>query len=288
MEIQMMSYSHGYVASVIHDNKPIREYAEEGKRVCRVPFGSEYKLRLKNDTGQRAYAHVEIDGTDVLPTKGRLLMECYQTIDLERFVSDLKKGNKFKFVEATHGAVQDPTCKENGKIVVTFFPEIPTVINTLTVSSAGDINVHASGGISVNNSSHFSGSSAEPTSTCMNVSSDMIGACMDFGSRPPAPASAGILRSRSMSDKGATVEGSHSDQQFHESHVNFKTGTPVVLEIWLKGPRVEHKRLAISLSPLYVALNGNRLNITQCSLIDGVAHITGPGLEIKTSEYDLV
>ena len=119
-----MGYSKGFIASIIIKGKPQREFKYGDKRTVKVPFGSEYILRLKNKSKDPAIVEVTIDGTDVL-NGSDLVLEAGQTIDLERFVDDLDTGKKFKFISleegASSGEIDDPYREENGLIKVKFY-----------------------------------------------------------------------------------------------------------------------------------------------------------------------
>jgi len=98
-----MGYSNGFVASIILKNKPLREFKYGGKRTVKVPFGSEYIIRLKNKSKEPALVDVSIDGTDVL-NGAELVLKAGETMDLERFVDDNSKGKKFKYISLEEGA----------------------------------------------------------------------------------------------------------------------------------------------------------------------------------------
>jgi len=123
----MMAYNQGCIASIIVDENPIREFNYKNQRTCRVPFGSEYSIRLKNKTSGRCLVSVFIDGTDVLNFH-KLILRPNSDIDLERFIDDLIQGRKFKFVSLEEGMktgeIQDPSSKENGVVTIKFYKEI--------------------------------------------------------------------------------------------------------------------------------------------------------------------
>ncbi len=91
-----MVYHNKFVVAVKSNNKVLREF---GDKVF-LPFGSEYSLFLKNQSSVRARVMVSIDGNDVLDGHS-LTIDANSSVDLERFVSNLSKGNRFKFIERT-------------------------------------------------------------------------------------------------------------------------------------------------------------------------------------------
>ncbi len=94
-------YNNKLVASLKANGKILREF----KDTVYIPFGSEYSFLLKNLNTKRALVNVFIDGEDMTP--GGLVLNAGQEVDLERSIknSNLKEGNKFKFIERT-GAVE--------------------------------------------------------------------------------------------------------------------------------------------------------------------------------------
>jgi hypothetical protein len=95
-----------------------------------IPFHSEYKVRLKNKSGNlRAKARVWIDGRKV-SNLGDFILHPGETLDLERFLDcDMDTGNRFKFVPLSDSRVNDPTDSGNGTIKVEFYREQEFVIN---------------------------------------------------------------------------------------------------------------------------------------------------------------
>jgi len=211
----------GFIATIIGpDGRPIREHNENGRRVARLPFGSEYKVRLQNKSLLRALVGVEIDGTNVT-SAGKIILHAGESVDLERFLENLNGGSKFKFVEASNGAVQDPTAMENGRIRVTFEGEL-----LVTTAWCPPIQPSCSGVLrgmgfygAVNNTAYISSTSAKgmtsSTQACVNSSAPIMDAF--------------------PSDAGATVDGGHSSQQFNSSNEYFPVNAPIYIDLWLKG-----------------------------------------------------
>lgn len=66
----------------------------------KLPFDTEYAINLENeDSKRRALIHIRVDGREV--TGEGLVLRTGERVSLERFIDngDLKRGNKFKFVE---------------------------------------------------------------------------------------------------------------------------------------------------------------------------------------------
>lgn len=75
--------------------KVLREYGDK----VYVPFGSEYSLLLKNLNTVRAVVNISIDGQDIVDGGLVLPANMKEPFELERFVKDLNKGHRFKFIE---------------------------------------------------------------------------------------------------------------------------------------------------------------------------------------------
>jgi hypothetical protein len=93
-------YHEKLAIAVMHGNNVLREV---GDRVY-LPFGSEYKLRIKNLHSKKAIINIFIDGTNV--TEGGLVVYSNSTLDLERFIKsgNLTTGNRFKFIARSAAA----------------------------------------------------------------------------------------------------------------------------------------------------------------------------------------
>jgi len=90
-----MMYNNKLACAIKNNGKVLRE---EGDTV-KLPFGCEYSILLKNLNSVRALVDVEIDGTKV--SEGGFVVNPNESIDIERFVKDVDKGNRFKFIERT-------------------------------------------------------------------------------------------------------------------------------------------------------------------------------------------
>jgi len=253
----MMSYQNGYVVSVLIDGKPIKESREKDRRICRIPFGSEYKIRLKNNHPVRAMVTISIDGVDVVMHGDKLILFPYQTLDVERFVENLSEGKKFRFVSVNSHEVSDPTSSENGLIEVNFWKEVPDLASHTLYTCGIPINAV--------------GSTTDAGAT-YTISSSAVSSC----------------------DLGATVDGAHSSQAFIAAQRFPIELDCTTLKLWLKGPSDTRsfEEFVIKLSgngaKPYVSFGGKEIEIYAVTLKDGKALIRGPGLEIETSRYKLL
>ena len=119
-----MMYKKDFICVIkINDGKILREH----NNIIHLPFGSEYNICLKNLRNEKALVSVEIDGADVL-NGSKLIVNGNSTINLERFLEDLDKGNRFKFIEKTEKISEYRGDKvEDGIIRIEFQFEKPYV-----------------------------------------------------------------------------------------------------------------------------------------------------------------
>lgn len=218
-------YSNKFAVALRVNERVLRELDD----VVRIPFGSEYDVRLKNLNTVKALVNVSIDGTDV--TEGGLVLHANQTLDLERSIvnGNLDKGNKFKFIERTSRVEQHRGVGvEDGLIRVEYQFEKPPVYmpyqpnwynayRTDCVGGQWDDGLYQTKGLlrGLNN--------AQVTNTIS--SSNLEGArCFDssvaYACAASAAPSAGenvYLAQNAVNEAGITVAGSISDQKFVEA-----------------------------------------------------------------------
>lgn len=94
-------YKDNFIVAVKSEGNILRERGS----VVSLPFGSEYSLLLKNMNSRKASVKVNIDGIDVLSGKS-LILEGNTSMELKRFLEDLNKGNKFKFIQKTKEIIE--------------------------------------------------------------------------------------------------------------------------------------------------------------------------------------
>lgn len=85
-----------FLSKIKCDDKILRE--KDG--IVFLEFGKEYSIMLKNLNSRKASVKISIDGQDVLFGK-RLIIGSNESETLTRFVKDLDKGHKFKFIKKT-------------------------------------------------------------------------------------------------------------------------------------------------------------------------------------------
>ncbi len=96
-------YNHKLAVALKSAGKVLREFGE----TVYVPFGSEYSVLIKNLNSVRALVKIEIDGVDV-GDGTKFIIDPNSDVELERFIknSNLKNGNRFKFIERSDNIEQ--------------------------------------------------------------------------------------------------------------------------------------------------------------------------------------
>lgn len=197
-------YSHLMACCLKANGKVLREF----KDTVYVPFGQEYSILLKNLNKKRALVNITIDGQNVV--SDGLVVYGNQEIELERFISDLNKGNKFKFIERTAAVENHRGAKvDDGLIRISFRYEQDTqfkaysdtyVHRGLFGTTFGNMNLIQG---STNCSADAQGDSARRISKGL------------FSHDPNASISEVLAANHvQQNEAGITVEGSVSNQKF--------------------------------------------------------------------------
>jgi len=236
----MMAFQNNFVATILKDNKSLREINKDNKRTCLLDFGSEYKIRLKNKKSFRCMVEVDIDGTDVLFGK-RLILQPGETLDLERFLTDNNSGKKFKFASlkqaAASGQLQDPFSEDNGHIKIKVYGEVTSAIytNYIYCNSTPTSGIHYKGCNSAENintnSNYF---------TTSSISNSNISGCDDVSFSSSCSLDGTLSCNNPLNeslnvDKGVTVEGAISNQKFTNGDWFATVTYPEIIDIWLSG-----------------------------------------------------
>jgi len=89
------------VAVLTCNGKILREFRDEnGEDVVKMPFGSEYGIRIKNLNSERVSVKVFIDGKDALDNNS-IVINPNKSHDIEGFMKGSFIKNKFKFIQKT-------------------------------------------------------------------------------------------------------------------------------------------------------------------------------------------
>lgn len=224
----MMHYEQYVVAITDNKGKSYREFESERlhngrKSKVYLPFDSEYKILIKNNSERRIKLSIDIDGTSVSSTG--LIINAFTTESLERFVDVARK---FLFVKKNDERVSDPSSGENGILKVSIEREA-----VQTLSSLGGWTYQPS----VFRSPSVWDGTMPCTYTAQNVSEPTYGAVRSLVStndswtastlnascciRSAAPLTKQLLNEES----GATVEGGASNQSIGTTHWYGSEGT---------------------------------------------------------------
>jgi len=206
-------YNSKLAVALKHSGKVLREFGDK----VYVPFGAEYSILIKNMNSVRAQVTVSIDDTDV-GDGTKFIIDPNDSVELERFIKsgNLKKGNRFKFIERTGNIEQHRGIGvEDGLIRVEFQFEKPLNVATLLGGYKWEdpgypwqpYQPHVFYNAQYTGTPPLGG--AQYT-TCSNVkgalrsfSNDVIGSSVDF-----------IERESEANEAGITVPGSVSEQEF--------------------------------------------------------------------------
>jgi hypothetical protein len=92
----IMMYKQNFVAVIKCNGQILREQGGE----VYLPFGAEYSILLKNKDARKALVRIEVDGENVL-NGHKLIMQGNESQEIKGFMRDLKKTNRFKFINKT-------------------------------------------------------------------------------------------------------------------------------------------------------------------------------------------
>jgi hypothetical protein len=120
-----------YNVQILVDGKPVKEYTKDGKTFVEAKSGTEYSVRIKNNSGRRAVAVVSIDGINTItgevatPDSTGYVVGAYSSIEVKGYRQDNEGGGRFKFTEKESGYSKevDGTGINSGVIGVAFVAE---------------------------------------------------------------------------------------------------------------------------------------------------------------------
>lgn len=192
-------YANKLAAAIKVGGKVLREHGD----VVYLPFGSEYSVLLKNLSSVRALVTITIDGEDVL-NGDALVVRANSELELERFLKDMNKGNRFKFIART-AAVEEHRGISAGdglvRIEYQFEKPIPRPVWHNDGYNSGKMYSKGIGGSSTGGRlDGFYGSNSLTSSFCHDSSPVSLNATSTTRSAP--------------SEIGVTAPGSISEQKF--------------------------------------------------------------------------
>ena len=231
----MMHFEQYVVAVTDSNGKAFREFDPERlsqgrKSKIYIPYDSEYKIGIKNNSDRRAKLTIDLDGTSISGIGG-LILDAHAHEYIERFVDVAKK---FRFVRKNDERVSDPTNSENGILkirvekeyvpyTISTYPPNPTYIYTIPAvypmnPPSPSWNTPLCGGAGNNtpmggNVVNYSCSSIETKGLC-NFNSGVL----------RGVSSRGLNKTLLNEEAGATVEGGNSSQTFGSTTWNGTDG----------------------------------------------------------------
>jgi hypothetical protein len=218
----MSMYNSKFVAAVKVGGKVLREEKENDGSVVYLPFKSEYSLPLKNLNSRKAVVKVSIDGTDVLYGNS-LIIKPNESVELERFLKDMDRGEKFLFIEKTKQISDYCGDKVDDGVVrieYQFEQEVPVI-------------THSPFWYTDNTLYRSSPSLFSATTVCY---SNMIGGSVSNHIDGSTVSSKSI---NIANDNGITVGGSDSNQKFTSGYVGALEPNSYVITIMLRGKNKE-------------------------------------------------
>lgn len=192
-------YSNKLAIAIKSNGKVLREFGES----VYVPFGTEYKILVKNLNIVRAVVNITIDGNSA--SGGGIVVEAGKEVELERFLkTDLLKGNKFKFIERTSSIEKHRGVGiEDGLINVSFQFEAPYISQVLLCDYSYPLRNQQS--------------LAYPVISSTNTSTNSV--VLNSNSSNENLRSKSILNTNLQNEAGITVPGSISEQKFTQTYV---------------------------------------------------------------------
>ena len=221
-----MMYKKNFVAAIKVNGRILRESSDR----VELPFGSEYSILLKNLDSVRSQAKISIDGQDAT---GWLVLQPGQDLEIERFVKNLDRGNRFKFIERTERIENHRGVKiEDGLVRIEFKREkkyeLPKIVEHHTYHY--DYYPYLWPRI------HFK-TNLTPTIYCNSVTtSGSLGGLQVQNTSFSAQNN--VMRSTPENDVGITVPGSLSNQKFTLVS-DFETEQSEVITLHLVGRKAE-------------------------------------------------
>ena len=121
-----------YEVDVLVNNKPIKQYAKDGKIYVEAKIGSEYSVRIRNHTYLRKLVVVTIDGINVVSGQpqgsesGRgYIVNGLDSITINGFRKDLNEVGAFKFCDKNSSYCNEKGLSgNNGVIGVRIYDEV--------------------------------------------------------------------------------------------------------------------------------------------------------------------
>ena len=117
-----MMYKNNFVAVIKCNGNILRE---RSNGAVYLPFGASYSVLLKNKDARRALVTMEVDGKNVLNGQS-LILDGNETQEIKGFMRNMRKTNRFKFINKTREIQQHRGDRiDDGLVRVTYQFEKP-------------------------------------------------------------------------------------------------------------------------------------------------------------------
>lgn len=203
-----MMYDSKMVVCLKVNGKVLREFKDE----VYIPYGSEYSLLVKNLNSRRASVDITIDGKPIFANCESLVVDGNTEVEVERFVTNANRGNRFKFIERTAKIEQHKGIgAEDGLIRVAFQYEKPVVRSRSVFRGFENPTIYGTSAVGTK------GLSQNAFLNQVNVGATMD-SCFTDTSVPLASPGVSVYEkdtcTEQKNDVGITVPGSISNQKF--------------------------------------------------------------------------
>ena len=245
-----MMYNNKFVATIKSGGKVLREHND----TVYLPFGCEYSVLLKNLNTVRAEVKITIDDEDVL-NGNTIVVNPNSDLELERYLKDLTKGNRFKFIErsasveehrgvgSADGLIRIEWQFEKTRPIYTVRPD-PFPSPWIAASGVGGSSISATsynvGGIM--RSVDFS--KGEATKAYASAAADVTLAQMGYATNSETHTGMATMDWAPANDVGITVPGSMSNQKFATVQSFPLEDQKHVIVLQLKGETGDNKIIA--------------------------------------------
>lgn len=129
------------------NGKPVQEFNHKGKTFVESRIGTQYTLKLRNNSWQRVLAVISVDGVNVISGEPEskdgpgYIIPAFQAIDVNGFRQDLDSVGTFKFTQKSRSYCNEKGLEgNNGVIGVAFFAEILPELQPWYIKSSNSIN----------------------------------------------------------------------------------------------------------------------------------------------------
>lgn len=241
-------FGNDFVLSILQDGKICKE--ENG--IIKIPFDSNYVIRLRNKHRLKCATDIYIDGEKTNEV-GQIVVPGNDYIDIEGYLRGGNKNTKFQFVKLADGRVKQPNETQNGLIEVKFYLQKETEIQKI-VEHYYDYTIkpiwiyhddylrpwHPFGGpYWCSNYTTGDNVGGGGTSTSASITTDTLD-CKCYCSAESKIGSGDLLGSFKPSN-GATTEGNNFKQDFNQVHFDLKQEA-ITLQLQLVGFEADLKK----------------------------------------------